>query len=110
MFVSNLDTSHGFTGTQGMVKKLANNGRSALIQSTISGKLITRNRIHIKVSTLTPVEFKEYKKQNDSNGLNAVFNAQPRPETPTQAHGPTNQPTTPMRPLGQPITTMQCRI
>ena len=53
MFVSNLDASHGFTWTHGTLKKLQNSGRSALIQLTISGKLIMRSRIHIKVSSLT---------------------------------------------------------
>ena len=61
MFVSNPNASHGFTWTHGTVKKLLNNGRSALILLTISGKFIMRNRIHIKSSSLTPVEFKGYK-------------------------------------------------
>ena len=110
IFVSNTDACHGFTWTYGTVKKLLNNGRSALVQSTISRKIIIRNRSLIKVSSLTPVEFKEYKKQNDSTALNAMFKAQPRPETQTQTHGHTNWPTTPMRPLGWPRITMQCRI
>ena len=81
MFVSNSDACHGFTQTCGTVKKLLNNGRSVLRQSPISGKFTMRNRIHIKVSSLTPVEFKEYKKQNDPTALNAMFKAQSRPET-----------------------------
>ena len=78
---------------------------------TISGKFITRNRIHIKVSSLTPDEFKGYKKQNDSTALNAMFKAQPIPETLNQTHGPTNPPTTLMRPLGCSLELhVQCRI
>ena len=73
MFVSNQDASPGFTWTFG--KKLLNNCRSALIQSTTCGKFITSNRIYIKVSSLTPVKFKEYKKQNDSTVLNAMSKA-----------------------------------
>ena len=69
MFVSNPDASHRFTWIHGTVKKLLNNDRSALIQVTIFGKFIMRNRIHIKASSLTPDEFKEYKKQNDSTVL-----------------------------------------
>ena len=110
MFVSNPDTCHGFTWTHGTIKKLLNYGRSVLIQLTISERFIMRNRIHIKVSRLIPVEFKEYKKQNDSTALHGMFKAQPRPETLTQTHGPTNPPTIPMRLLGQPRTTVQHRI
>ena len=109
-FVSNPDASHGFTWTYGIVKKLLNNGKPALIQLTVSGNFIMRNRIHIKVSSLTPIEFKEYKKQNDSTTLNAMFKAQPRPKTLTQTHGPTSSLTTPLRTLGQPRTTVQCSI
>ena len=42
--------------------------------------------------------------------LNSVFKGQSRPETLTQTHAATNPSTTPMRPLGQPRTTLQCRI
>ena len=35
MFISNPDVSHGFTWTHGTVKKLLNNGRSALSQGKI---------------------------------------------------------------------------
>ena len=69
-----------------------------------------RNRIHIKVSSLAPVDFKEYKKQNDSTALNAIVKAKPKPETLTQIHGSTNPPTTPMRPLGWSRTTVQCTL
>ena len=69
-----------------------------------------RSIIHIKVSSLTPVEFKEDKKQNNSTVFNAMFIGQPRPETLPQTNGHTNPPTTPVRPLGQPRTTVQCRI
>ena len=110
MFVSNPDTSHGFTWTHGTVKELLNNGRSAVIQLTISGKLIQSNRIYITVSSLTPVEFQKYKKQNNSIELNAMFKAQPRSETLSQIYAPTSLPTIPLMPLGQPGTTVQCRI
>ena len=36
--------------------------------------------------------------------------SKPRPQTLTQTHGPTNPSTTPMRPLDQPRTIVQCRI
>ena len=110
IFVSNPDASHRFTWTHGTVKKVLNNSRSAMIQLTIPGKFLIRNRIHIKVSSLTPVEFKEYKKKNDSAALNAMFTTQPRTETLTQTCGPTNPPTTPVSPLGWPRTRVQCRI
>ena len=100
MFVSNPDASHGFTWTHRTVKKLLNNSRSALIQSTLSGKCMMRKRTQITVSSLNPVEFKEYKKQNDSTTLNAMFKAQPRPESLNQTHGHTTPHNTPMRPLG----------
>ena len=83
---------------------------SALIQLTISGKFKMRNRIHIKVSCLTPHEFKEYKKQNNFPAFNAMFKAQPRLETLMKPHGPTNPPTTPMRPLDEARPTVQCTI
>ena len=44
VFVSNPYASHGFTLTHGTVKKSLNNSRSALIQLTIFGKFILRNR------------------------------------------------------------------
>ena len=39
-----------------------------------------------------------------------MFKAKARPESLTQTHGPTNLPTSPMRPLDQSRTTVQSRI
>ena len=110
MFVSNPDASHGFTWTHGTVKKLLNNCRSALIQLTISGKFIMRNRIQIKVSSLTPAEFEEYKKQNDPTVLNAMVKAQSRPETLTQNSGTYQPAYYPDETSGSARNTVQCRI
>ena len=110
MFISNPDACHGFTGTHVTVKKLLNNGKSVLIQSAISGEFILRTRIHTKASRLTPVEFKECKKENDSTALNVMFKAQPSPETLTLVHRFINLSAIPVRPPGQPRTAVQYRI